>query len=434
MSDRYNKSNGLYERALKTIPLASQTFSKSSVQYPKGASPLFVERGQGSHVWDVDGNEYVDFVSSLLPIGLGYCDPDIDAAIKAQLDRGIVFSLPSPLEMELSELLVELIPCAEQVRFGKNGTDATSAAIRLSRAFTGRAHIIALGYHGWQDWYIGATTRNKGVPDAVGELTNRIAYNDLDALDDAFKAAPDGVACVIMEPMNFDMPNPGYLEGVRRMCNENGALLVFDEVITGFRFAPGGAQEMLGVTPDLAAFGKAMGNGMPISAIAGRRDVMQEMENVFFSGTFGGETLSLAAAIAVIKKIKAEPVIDHLWTFGQKLIDGTLALIEQHGLDQVLAIKGLAPWSTLAFSAHETASAQAIRTRYIVDMMAQGILTLGAHNISYAHDDADLDLFLSANARSFANLRRSLDAGSLEPDLDVDVIYPVFQVRGESEK
>ena len=434
MSKRYIESNRLHERALHTIPLASQTFSKSAVQFPKGGSPLFIDCGAGSKVFDVDGNEYVDFVSGLLPIVLGYNDPDVNDAIRTQLDRGIVFSLPSPLEMELAELLVDVIPCAEQVRFGKNGTDATSAAIRLSRAFTGKEHVIALGYHGWQDWYIGATTRNKGVPYVVGTLTHRLGYNDLKNLKQKFDECRGNVACVIMEPMNFDMPLEGYIEEIRAICDVHGALLVFDEVITGFRFSLGGAQEMLGVTPDLAAFGKAMGNGMPISAIVGRRDILREMEDVFFSGTFGGEALSLAAAIAVIRKMQREPVIEHLWQFGQKVIDGTRALIKKHGLEAVVEVKGLAPWSTLTFTPHASASAQAIRTRYIVDMMAHGILTLGAHNISYAHDENDLDQLLRANDSSFGNMRMALDSGTLEDDLEVDVIYPVFQVRGDSNK
>ena len=172
MSDRYRKSEELLERALKTVPLGSQTFSKSKTQYPFGVSPFFIERANGSHVWDVDGNEYVDFINALCAVTLGYNDPDVTTAVRIQLEDGIIFSLPHPLEMKVAEKIVEMVPCAEMVRYGKNGSDATSGAIRLARAYTGRDHIAACGYHGWQDWYIGSTTRNQGVPQATRDMTH----------------------------------------------------------------------------------------------------------------------------------------------------------------------------------------------------------------------------------------------------------------------
>ena len=266
MTSRYQHSLALSARAEQSIPLGSQTFSKSRLCFPHGAAPLFIERGQGARVWDVDGNEYLDFASGLLAISLGYCDPDVNQAVLEQLNLGSIFSLPHRLETEVAEQLIELIPCAEMVRFGKNGTDATSACIRLSRAVTGRERVAVCGYHGWQDWYIGSTTRHLGVPECVRELTHRFDYNDLGSLKAQLEAHPGEFAAVILEPMNVAWPTPEFLPGLRQLCDQHGALLIFDETITGFRFHLGGAQTLFGVTPDLAAFGKGMANGFPISA------------------------------------------------------------------------------------------------------------------------------------------------------------------------
>ncbi|MHA1535956.1 MAG: aminotransferase class III-fold pyridoxal phosphate-dependent enzyme, partial [Alphaproteobacteria bacterium] len=347
LHDTFVQSGVMLERALAHIPTGSQTFSKSHLQYPDGHAPLFATHGSGGRIWDVDGNEYVDLVCGLLPIVLGHRDPDVDAAVRRQLCAGTSLSLASELEAELAERLARIIPCAEKVRFAKNGTDATSAAIRLARAFTGREHIIACGYHGWQDWYIGATSRDKGVPGAVRALTQMVPYNDLAAARQAFAQCQGEVAALIMEPMAGNEPADGYLAGMRALAHENGALLVFDEIITGFRFDIGGAQALFGVTPDLAAFGKAMGNGLPISAIVGRADIMDGMADIFFSGTFGGECLSLAAAIAVIDKMGREPVIEHLWDIGGRLAEGARTRIAEHGLEAEIAVTGKPPWIIL---------------------------------------------------------------------------------------
>jgi glutamate-1-semialdehyde 2,1-aminomutase len=279
----FDKSIEFLARAERTIPLGSQTFSKSRTQYPVGVSPHFIVRANGARVWDIDGNEYIDFVNSLCAVTLGYQDPDVTAAARAQLDNGVIYSLAHPLETEVAELICDMVPCAEMVRFGKNGSDATSGAIRLARAFTERDHVAVCGYHGWQDWYIGSTARNRGVPKAVRALTHSFAFNNLDSLRTVLRAHPDGFAAVIIEPMNVAEPDPGFLQGVKDLAHGHGALLIFDETITGFRFSNGGAQELFGVVPDIATFGKGLANGYPVSAVAGRRDVMKLMEEIFFS-------------------------------------------------------------------------------------------------------------------------------------------------------
>ena len=425
----YKVSAALLARAEKVIPLGAQTFSKSRITFPAGTSPLFLTHGDGGRVWDVDGNEYVDLVSGLLPVVLGYRDADVDGAIRAQLDNGISFSLSSELESDLAERLVEIIPCAEKVRFGKNGTDATSAAVRLARAYTGRDRIAVGGYHGWQDWYIGSTTRNKGVPKAVSELTHTVSYGDLDAVDALMKRHAGEFAALVLEPMTVTEPPAGHLAELKELVNGHGALLVFDEIITGFRYALGGAQDLFGVTPDLAAFGKAMGNGMPISAVVGRTDVMDEMEQVFYSGTFGGETLSLAASIAVIDKMRRAPVIETLWRTGADLANGASALIARHGLSDVIGLNGKDCWKVLAFADHAKARKKATKTLFLREMHTRGVLIAGSHNVCYAHDATDIARVLAAYDAVLAIIAAELDTGELEQRLGMPVNEPIFSVR-----
>jgi len=429
MSIRYKKSEELVERALRTIPLASQTFSKSITQYPRGTSPLFISRGEGSRVWDVDGNEYIDFVNGLLSVSLGYNDPDVNSAVQAQLKNGVIFSLPHVLEMEVAEMLVEMVPCAEMVRFGKNGTDATSAAIRLARAFTGSEHILICGYHGWQDWYIGTTTRDLGVPECVKKLSHVFKYNDTESLRILFEQYKNNVAAVIMEPMALEWPAPGFLESVKVLADENGALLVFDEVITGSRFAKGGAQKLFDVIPDLATFGKGIGNGFPISAILGRRDVMKKMEDIFFSGTNGGETLSLAAAKVVLNKLNTTDVIEKIKFVGEYLMQGVKKLISEYQLHDVIAIKGHPAWTGLIFSDASSFSANEIKTLFLQECYKEGILTIGTHNISYAHSIDDVDYLLSVYNQVFSMLHESLNEGNLVELLETEPLDPLFKVR-----
>ena len=429
MSNRYDISLRTLKRSEQVIPLGSQTFSKSYTQYPQGHAPLFIDKGKGGRVWDIDGNEYVDLVCGLLPVILGYCDPDIDAAIKNQIEKGITFSLPSVLEAELAERLVEIIPSAEMVRFGKNGTDATSAAIRLARAYTGRDHVVALGYHGWQDWYIGATTRNKGVPHAVRCLTHKLPFNDFDSIRNIFDKYYENIAAIIIEPMSSVEPGDGYLEFLRDISKKNGALLIFDEVITGFRYALGGAQELFNVVPDLSCFGKGLGNGMPISAVVGKKDIMMEMEEVFFSGTFGGETLSLAAAIAVIDKIRKESVIERLWETGSYISREVTSRIKVNGLSNVIKLSGKPPWQVLNFYDYDDIDSAVIKTYYMVEMLKYGVLTIGSHNICYAHDDKDIEHVLNAYDKTLLSLSNNLFDGKILDKLPCPTISPVFNVR-----
>ncbi|MBW1697339.1 MAG: aminotransferase class III-fold pyridoxal phosphate-dependent enzyme [Deltaproteobacteria bacterium] len=426
---RYQQGTRMLERAERIIPLGAQTFSRSRVQFPVGHAPMFLESGAGGRVWDLDGNEYIDLICGLLSVILGYRDPDVDRAICQQLEKGISFSMATALEVELAERLTRIIPCAEMVRFGKNGSDVTTAAVRLARAVTGRKRIAASGYHGWHDWYIGATNRNLGVPPEVATLTHKFPYNDIEALDQLFRSHPEEFAAVIMEPMNTVEPYDGYMEEVQALAKENGALFILDEIITGFRFAMGGAQQLFGVTPDLATFGKSMGNGMPIAALVGKVEYMRSFEDIFFSTTFGGETLSLAAAIAVIDKIEREPVIDNIWHKGARLADTVQAQINGCGLSDVITIAGRPCWKILQFHDHPAADRNVIKTFFLTSMIAEGVLINASHNLCYAHSKADLLRVEKAYSVTLERLSECLKKGNLVEVLDAPVVRPVFAVR-----
>lgn len=423
----YTNSNKFLQQALKSIPLASQTFSKSIAQYPQGASPLFIDKGKGSKVWDIDGNEYIDFVNSLAAVTLGYCDENIDNAIKAQLKSGITFSLPHKLETEVAEKLIEIIPCAQKVRFAKNGTDVTSAAIRLARAYTGKEHIAVCGYHGWQDWYIGSTTRDLGVPKGVKALTHKFEYNNINSLKKLLQN--NQFAAVIMEPMNIEYPKDNFLEGVRELTKKYNTVLIFDETVTGFRLSLGGAQKLFGVTPDLATFGKGMANGMPLSAVVGSNEIMAKMADIFFSGTFGGETLSLAAAKAVISGYQKNEVTKHFKNLGEQIMNDLEKLITQHQVGNIFSVSGHPAWSFLHIKETKTYNTFEIKTLFLQEMFKRGILTLGSHNMSYAHTQKDVDKLLQTYNEVLPIIKQAINHQTLLEQLNCKSLIPLFKVR-----
>lgn len=429
MNNRYRQSVDHLARAERTIPLGSQTFSKSRTQYPIGISPLYIGKAKGCKVWDIDGNEYVDLVNSLASITLGYGDKGVERVVKKQLRKGVSFSLPGTLEAEVAELIVSMVPSAEMVRFSKNGTDATSAAIRLSRAFTGRDHIAVCGYHGWQDWFIGSTTRNKGVPEVVSALTHKFEYNNIESLKSILEKFSNQFAAVILEPMNIDWPNNNFLEEVKKETQKAGAILIFDETITGFRFDNGGAQSLFKVTPDLSTFGKGMANGFPLSAVVGRREIMMEMEEIFFSGTFGGELLSLAAAKEVLTRYVKEDVCEKLEINGSAIFKEVNSIITENKLETVLKLSGHPSWNFLSWSATADNTDLELKTFFMQEMFKIGILILGTHNISVAHDSKAREKITDSYSKVLKSIRNALENGSLKSQLEVVPLQPLFKVR-----
>lgn len=424
---RLDKSQSWLERAKSKIPGCAQTFSKSPISFMQGVAPNFLQKAKGAHVWDVDGNRYVDYIMGLGPVILGHADLAVDAAVRAQMEQGMSFSLPHPIEVEVAELLCEFIPCAEMVRFGKNGSDVTAAAVRVTRAYTGREKIACCGYHGWQDWYIGSTSRSRGVPEAVRKLTLTFPYNNIDALSKLFEHNRHEIACVIMEPVSFDPPAPGFLQQVRDVCHAYGALLIFDEVITGFRFACGGAQEYFRVKPDLACFGKAMANGFPLSAIVGRADVMRLFEDVFFSFTHGGEALSLAACRATLQSYRERGVVEHLWRIGKRLQDGANALASKLGLAGVMQCAGLPPFTGFRFLVEDPEQAMLLRSLFLQEVVRRGILANGNHMLSLAHDDGIVDETLCCYQEAMGLVADAVQKGDAAARLEGPPLKPILR-------
>jgi len=422
-----SQSLQLKQRAEALIPSYTQTFSKGPSQFVQGVAPVYLSRGQGSHVWDVDGNEYIDYVLSLGPIILGHNYPAVSEAAKSQIDEGTLLSLPHRLELEVAEMLVDLVPCAEMVRYGKNGSDVTAGAVRVARAYTDREVIACCGYHGWQDWYIGTTSRNKGVPQAIQDLTVPFAFNDLEGLKRIFTENPGNVAAVILEPVQTSAPQKGFLEQVRDLATKEGAVLIFDEVITGFRLGLGGAQEYLGVTPDLACFGKAMANGYPLSAVVGRKEIMELFDEVFFSFTFGGELVSLAAAKVTLEVMQKEDVIAHIWRQGQKLQNGYNAAAESLGLTAYTQCNGLAPRTVASFKGSNESESLLFKSLFQQESIKNGILTAAYHNICYSHSDEDIQRTIAVYDNSLSFLAMAIDSGNPAHYLQGDQVQSVMR-------
>ena len=417
------RSEALLRRSSGLIPSHTQTLAKGPTQYVRGVAPVYLERGAGSHVWDVDGNEYIDLTMAVGPLSLGYAYPRVDAAILKQLQQGITFSLMHPLEVEVAELIRAAVPGAEMVRYSKTGADVTSAAVRLARAFTRRDHVLCSGYHGWHDWYIGTTSRRAGVPEATRKLTTTFPHNDPWA---ALELLDDTVACVILEPVLFEQPARDYLPALRRACTEAGALLIFDEMWTGFRVELGGAQERYDVKADLACFSKAVANGMPLAALTGRADVMRLLEDdVFFYTTFGGEALSLAAAQATISELRERQVPANLKLRGGHLQAGYNRLARERGMTFTRAV-GLECRTLIQFDA-EAADPLLQKSLMQQEMLRHGVLWGGFHNLSFSHGDEEVAHVLGAYDRALDVLQDAVRHGDLAARILGTPVQPVFR-------
>ena len=418
------QSDALYARAVQIMHPVTQTLAKGPGQYTKGVSPKYVKRAKGAHIWDVDGNEYIDFQMGIGPISLGYAYERVDEAIRAQLADGITFSMMHELEVQLAELIHEIIPNAESIRISKTGADVCSAAVRVARAFTGRDKVLCCGYHGWHDWYIGTTSRDKGIPQEIKDLTAAFEYNNIDSVK---ALLDDTVACLILEPFIFDAPKAGFLEEVARLCKENGTLLIFDEMWTGFRIAVGGAQEYFGITPDLAVYSKAFANGMPIALLTGRKDVMQLFEqDVFFFTTFGGEALSMAAAMATIAEMREKNVPARLAEQGKKLKDGYNAIAAELGLSQYTKCYGYDCRTIVTF---DPSAGNPLEIKAFVqqELFKRGILWGGFHNMCFSHSNEDVAHTLAMYGEVLPLLKAGIEAGDIAARLLGEPVEAVFR-------
>ena len=423
---KFNKSNELLKRELKVSPLAAQTYSKSYRYYCSGSVPSYMDRGEGCYIYDVDGNKFIDFVCALGPVSVGYNEPSVNEAVIKQVNRFASGTLQSELEAELAEKLCRIIPCAEMVRFLKNGGDATTAAIRLARAYTGRDTVLMSGYHGMHDWSIGASENNKGVPRAVCELTKNFKYNDLNDLESKLKE--NDVAAVILEPIQSNGPIDGYLEAAKQLTHKYGAVYIFDEVVSGFHYALGGAQELYGVTPDLVAFGKGMANGYPISAVAGKRDLMEQIsEGVFVSTTFGGDSISMAASLATLNILEQPGYYDHITKTGTAMKKGVSELIKKHGLSDIVTFSGLPAHAGVTFEDSGSLSYLDMQSLYSQAMLQNGILIYAFYFLNAYHRENEIRTYLDATDKAFDMIRKAVDADSTDGILTGGKVDPVFK-------
>ncbi len=430
----FQKSKELSRRAHELIPAGCHTYSKGDDQFPQNA-PGFIVRGRGCQVWDVDGNEYIDWGMGLRSVILGHAYPRVLEAVMGELPNGSNFTRPSPLEVELAELLVDLIPSAQMVKFAKNGSDVTSAAVRLARAYTGRDKIALCKenpFFSFNDWFIGTTPPNAGIPQSVADLSLTFHYNDLASLQRLFDENPGHIAGVILEPVSTEAPRDGFLEQVRDLTHAHGAVLIFDEMISGFRWDLQGAQKYFGVTPDLSTFGKAIGNGFSVSALVGKRDVMElgglrhSRPKVFLlSATHGAETHALAAAVATIRELREKDVVKQLWKTGQALQDGFNALAAELGLADYVTCAGYPCSPYIVCRDADRNVSLPFRTLFLQETIAHGIL-IPYIAASYSHTEGMIQKTLEASAAALEIYRRALQEG-VDNYLVGPAVKPVFR-------
>ncbi|SED97442.1 glutamate-1-semialdehyde 2,1-aminomutase [Streptomyces sp. Ag109_O5-10] len=430
-----SRSRQANERLHALIPGGAHTYAKGDDQYPENLAPV-ISHGSGAHVWDVDGNRYIEYGSGLRSVSLGHAHPRVTEAVRREIDRGSNFVRPSIVEVEAAERFLATVPTADMVKFAKNGSDATTAAVRLARAVTGRPRVALCADHPFfsvDDWFIGTTPMNAGIPAATNELTVSFPYGDLAATEELLTRYQDEIACLILEPATQTEPPPGYLAGLRDLADRHGCVLVFDEMITGFRWSEAGAQGLYGVVPDLSTFGKALGNGFAVSALAGRRELMERGglrdsgDRVFLlSTTHGAETHSLAAAMAVQATYVEEGVTARLHTLGERLAAGVRDAAAAMGLGDHVVVRGRASNLVFATLDEDLRPSQQYRTLFLRRLLAGGVLA-PSFVVSSALEDADIDRTVDVVAEACAVYRKALDTGNPAAWLGGRPVKPVFR-------
>ncbi len=424
MTRELSKSLGMQERAKNCIPGMTQVLSKRPDMFSLGVWPGYFSKAKGVEVWDLDGNRYIDMsISGIGANVLGYADQDVDAAVQKAIANGTSCSLNCPEEIELAELLCDLHPWAEMVRYARTGGESMAIAVRIARAHTGKDKIAFCGYHGWHDWYLAANldTENAlgehllsglspiGVPKGLAGTALPFRYNHLEELENIVAKQKGEIGVIVMEPIRDDDPKSGFVEGVRSLANDIGAVFIVDEISAGFRITTGGAHLVVHhVTPDIAVFSKALGNGYPIAAIIGKADVMQAAQKTFISSTYWTDRIGPTAALAMIKKHKDMNVADHLDHLGDQIQKGWRMLADKHDIS--LKVGGLKPMSHFSF---EMENAQAVKAYFIQLMLEQGYLASDLFYASYAHTDAHVDSYLEAVDKAFKKIAHSMDKGDI---------------------
>ena len=436
---RVDRSMELYRKALRLIPGGTQLISRRPTRFAYGVSPIYAARARGSHIWDVDGNEYVDWVSDIGAIILGYCDPVVDDAVREQIGRGVTFSINHELEIELAEELVRTVPCAEMVRYAKGGGEACAIAVRIARGATGRDRVLFCGYHGWHDWYLAANLSNAatldahlfpgiepiGVPRALAGTAIPFPYGDLAALGELLGRYKGEVAAIVMEPMRSELPPDGYLEGVRRLATEHDVVLVFDEVSCGFRSAPGGVEELTGVTPDVAVFAKSISNGYPMGAVVGRRAVMEPAANMFISSTYWSDTIGLTAALVTLREVRRRDVVPRIHEIGRRLKQAISSALDESGLPGSCAGADVHPG--VRFEIDDASTLGKVNTLYVQEMCRRGCLGYPSFYLNAAQSDADIQATVEAARETFGIIRAARDEGKLDERIECELTQDSFR-------
>ncbi|HSY43323.1 MAG TPA: glutamate-1-semialdehyde 2,1-aminomutase [Candidatus Acidoferrum sp.] len=430
----FAKSKALQAKFHSIVPGGSHTYAKGDDQYPE-RMPVYLARGKGSHVWDIDGNEFIEYGMGMRSVTLGHAHDSVVEAAYRQMRLGNNFVRPCPIELECAETLQAFIPAGEMVKFAKHGSDATSAAIKLARAFAGRDLVAVCADHPFfsvDDWFIGSTPMSGGIPKAVQQLTLRFRYNDLNSLRKLFADYPARIAAVILEVEREDAPAPGFLASLKELCAKEGAVLIFDETITGFRWHNGGAQHFHSVTPDLSTFGKALGNGFSVSALVGRRDIMKlggldhDRERVFLlSTTHGAEHHALAAAIETMRIYRDEPVVETLWRQGRLLAEGITRVVRELGMEDYFKLRGQPCCLSYATLDQERKPSQEFRTLFLQETMRHGLL-MPSLVISYSHSAEDVQRTIDGITAALRIYARALEQG-IDRFLEGSPVKPVFR-------
>jgi glutamate-1-semialdehyde aminotransferase len=404
-----SKSLALYEEALSLVP-GGVLGARKPTDFINGEYPIFLESGKGCRLIDVDGNEFIDFLCGYGPVILGYRETEVDEAVYDQIkNKGFCFTLTQKFQNLLAKKLKELVPSSEMSIFLKTGSDATSAAIRIARAHTGKLKVMRCGYHGWHDWCV---EMKGGIPKKFFEDVYEFQYNNLVQLEELMAAHGSDTAAVIMTPFGhpnhqkMQVPAPGFLEAVKALAHKYGAVLVYDEIRTGFRVSMGGAQKYYGVTPDLTVLGKAIANGYPISVVTGKKEIMMAAASkLFISSTFFPNSESFVAALKTIEILERDKVLENIWEKGKGFMDGIQALIDKHDVGAELS--GIPPMFYITFKSDDTGAYKAKRTDFYTELIRKGFFFTPFHHgyISYRHTQADLDLTLKAIDESLAFIK-----------------------------
>lgn len=431
--------NVLYARANELLPAATMLLSKRPELYAPGCWPVYFKRAWGSKVQDVDGNVYTDFVGDVGATLLGRADPDVNAAVHAVVDEGNFCTQNYPREIELAELLTEIIPCAQQVRYARGGGEADVVAVRIARGYTRKDLVAFCGYHGWHDWYLAANLADdstldghllpglypRGIPRSLAGTSLPFQFNNLQSLKELLESHPGEFAAIIMEATRHHAPDKGFLEGVRKLADEHKAVLIFDEVVTGFRMALGGAQEYFGVTPDMSTFAKTISNGYPMAAIVGKKEIMQTVNEQFISSTYWTDAIGTAASLAAIKKIRRTGAIPYVWELGTNLSNGLNEAISQSGISA--EVQGWPPLTILAFQHEDSDTAAAMKTLFVRRQLARGFLSSSNHYLMASHTRDDVHAYLSAAGQSMKEVKQSLDKNTLMEDIEFRPSRPLFK-------